>query len=1101
MIAWFTRHGVAANLLAVIILAGGFFALKQIKVELFPEFSLDRVVVSVPYPGAAPEEVERQIIERIEERLEDLRGIKEVTARASEGFGSVSIEVETNYDPRRLLDDVKTRIDAIDTFPEDSEKAIVEEVLITRQVINLAIHGELDERALKELAEEVREDLIQLPRSYAVPSYNIGDYLQMLFTGKITELAQAVIVGPSDISQVSINGVRDYEIAVEVSENVLREHDLTFQQVVDRVRSGSVDLPGGTLKTPSGEILLRTQGQAYRGNEFEALVLLTRPDGTHLTLGDIATVNDGFTDVALSTRFNGKPGVTLTINEVGEQNPLDISRKVKQYVEEKQQQLPEGITIETYRDTSFYLMGRLNTMISNGVIGLILVLGVLSLFLRPSLAFWVTLGIPISFMGTVMVMPWMDTSINLISLFGFILVLGIVVDDAIVVGESVFTEFQRSKKPGIESSIRGAKAVATPVTYAVLTTAVAFTPLLMLPGFQGKFLIAIPLVVIPTLMFSLVESKLILPYHLSLCKVGNQGRESMNPLLKLQRKISDGLEWAIDAYYRPILKLALDYRYITLAVFTVLLMLTGSLIQGGWIKVVPFPKVPSDYIFARLTYPEGTPEQITMRGIKQMEDAVEVVRQQSLDAGRPDPFGGVRVSLGTQTEGGGPSGSGASNAKSSIAELEIELRKDENRPEADSAVLLAKRWREAIGSVPGSKSLVFDAVATGGQGDPIDIRIATDQLGDLRAISNDIKDALATYEGITDIRDNLADSQQEIQLRTLPKGEMLGITQASLGNQVRSAFFGAEAQRVQRGRDDVRVMVRYPRDERESIGDLMNMRVHAPDGTGVPLEEVAEVKSGLGFATINRVDGQRVANVVADAEKQQIDLNTVKTELTETVIPDILTRYNGASIEFVGESQEVEEGNASLIASTYMVLLIMYALLAIPFRSYLQPLIIMFVIPFSIVGAVAGHFIVGWAKGYFPDALPLSRLSLFGIVALTGIVVNDSLVLVDYINKQRKEDGSIIEAVWNSGAARFRPILLTSLTTFAGLAPILLETSLQAQFLIPMAVSLSFGVGYATLVTLLLVPASYLILEDVKSLLAWMLLRKRVVKSSLGGFD
>lgn len=1092
MIAWFARHGVAANLLMVLILVGGYFSLQNVKIELFPEFSLDTISISVPYPGAAPEEVEQQIIERIEEKIEDLRGIKEVNATASEGFGVVLVEVESGYDARRLLDDIKTRVDSISTFPEDAEKPIIEETLIKRQVINIAVHGDMDERSLKEYAEEIREELILLPRKYAVPEMGLPELVRLAFTGNFQQIVENVFVKPSDISQVEVSGVRDYEIAVEVSEETLREHGLTFQQVVQRVQTGSVDLPGGTLKTPSGEILLRTKGQAYRGDEFEQLVLLTHADGTHLTLGDVASVNDGFTDSALRTTFNGEPGAVLIVYEVGSQNPLDISRKVKQYMVDKQAELPEGVTISTYRDSSFYLWGRLNTMISNGVVGLILVLGVLTLFLRPSLAFWVTMGIPISFLGTVLLMPFIGLSINLISLFGFILVLGIVVDDAIVVGESVFTEFQKSKEPGTEAAIRGTEAVAMPVTYAVITTMVAFTPLLMLPGFQGKFLIAIPLVVIPTLLFSLVESKLILPHHLSYCHVGDkQQRGSLNPVLKFQRYVSDRLERGIDYYYRPVLKLALDYRYITLAVFSTLLIITIALIAGGWIKVVPFPKVPSDYIFAQLSYPEGTPEAVTKRGIQQIERAIEVVSKQSLDAGRPDPFGGVRVSLGTISSGSGPGGIGSSRSSSNIAEIEVELAKDENRPDEDSAVKLAERWRNAIGSVPGSKSLIFRAVATGGQGDPVDIRVSARSLSDLRAISDELKEALSGFDGITDIRDNLADSQQEIQLKVLPKGEMLGVTQASLGSQVRAAFYGAEAQRVQRGRDDVRVMVRYPRQERESVGDLLNMRVRTPSGVELPLEEVAEVQTGLGFATINRVDGRRVANVITDAEKEKIDLNAVKREMEEEIVPAILAKYPGSQADFVGESQEVAEGNAALMSKTLLVLFIMYAILAIPFRSYLQPAIIMFVIPFSLVGAVAGHFLVGWFKGTFPEALPLSRLSLFGLVALMGVVVNDSLVLVDYINQRRQQDGSLLEAVWNAGAARFRPILLTSLTTFAGLAPILLETSLQAQFLIPMAVSLSFGVAYATILTLLLVPAVYLILEDIKQLFAAIFLIKR----------
>lgn len=1036
MINWLARNGVAANLLMLILVIGGLATMLSIKVELFPQFSFDTISVRVPFRGAAPEEVEEQIVKRIEEKIQDLEGIEEMTSTSVEGYGTVTVKVEKGYDVRKLLDDIKTRVDSINTFPPESERPIIQENLIRREVLAISLRGDTDEKTLKRLAEEVRDDL--------------------LATGKV--------------SQVDIIGVRDYEIGIEVSEDAMRRHGLTFNEVVQAVRSTSIDLPGGSIKSAGGEILVRTKGQAYDRRQFADIVLLTQDDGTRITLGDVATINDGFTDEPLRMVTDGEPGVDLVVYEVGQQNPLGISEVVKQYVKDKQHELPTGVTISTWRDTSFYLWGRLNMLIENGIIGLALVLGVLTIFLRPSLAFWVTLGIPISFLGTFLVMPWIDTSVNLISLFGFILVLGIVVDDAIVVGESVFTEFQRSG-PGVESSIRGAHAVATPVTFAVLTTAVAFTPLLAIPGFNGKFLKAIPMVVIPTLLFSLIESKLILPYHLSLCNVGDRKREKLNFFQRFQRKISDGLETFIEKRYRPLLALCLNYRYVTMAIFIGILGLTVALVIGGRVKFMPYPPVPSDYIGVMFKYPDGTPADVTQGAIDRINNALDEVIAESQAAGRPNPVDKIQSVLGVQAFGGGPVGTQSSGTQSHQGQVVVELRKSELRQDEDSAVEIAKRWREKLGELPGIKEISFEATAAGGQGEPIDIQLTGHSLEQLRTVANEVKEALRNFNGVFDVRDNLADGQKEIQLNIKPSAEALGLTQLQLGEQVRAAFFGAEAQRVQRGRDDIRVMVRYPREERESVGNLERMRIRTADGREVPFSEVAEAEVGLGYAAINRENRRRVVNVYADADKDRIDLEAVKHTLREETLPEIMSHYKGVNFIFKGEDEEVRETNTSMISSGILVMFVMYALLAIPFKSYLQPLIVMLVIPFGLVGAVGGHVLMGH---------PISMLSIFGIIALSGVVVNDSLVLVDYINQQRKSGVTLLDAVWESGAARFRPILLTSLTTFCGLMPILFEKSLQAQFLIPMAISLSFGILFATFITLLLVPAIYLFLEDFK---------------------
>ncbi len=635
MISWFVRNGVAANLLMLTILISGLAAIQVIKVELFPQFSLDAVSVTVPFRGASPEEVEEQIIERIEEEIQDVEGIKELTATAREGSGTVTAEVEKGYDPTELRNNIETRVNSINTFPVDAERPVVEELIIKREVLGLAIFGDTDERTLKELAEETRDEILKIP----------------------------------GITQVEVSGVRNYEIAIEVTEEALRRHGLSFTDVENAVRNNSIDLPGGNLKTRGGEILLRTKGQAYTGPDFESIVLMTNPDGSRVTIGDVANVNDGFEDEELVSTFSGKPASFLVVYEVGNQNPLDIAEKIHAYTKEAQKRLPEGIQIEAWRDITHYLTGRLQMLIENGIIGLILVFGVLTLFLRPSLAMWVSIGIPVSFLGAFLLMPWLDASINLISLFGFILVLGIVVDDAIVVGESVFTEFQRNG-PGVESSIRGAHAVATPVTFAVLTTMIAFTPLLNLPGFMGKFLGDIPLVVITVLVFSLIESKLILPYHLSLLKVGDKKkRDKLGKLSRLQRKVADSLEYVIKNHYKPFLKVCLQHRYVTLSLFIALLAVVISLVAGGHVRVVPFPSVPSDYIFANIVYPEGTPPEITRRGHERVLTALDEIIDETIEAGRPDPVDHISTGLGYTVRGGRPGGTHVASAQSHIASV------------------------------------------------------------------------------------------------------------------------------------------------------------------------------------------------------------------------------------------------------------------------------------------------------------------------------------------------------------------------------------------------------------------------------------------------
>ncbi len=1071
MIRWFTENGVAANLLAGVTIIAGLFVASTIKLELFPQLDLDIVSISVPYPGAAPEEVESGIIELIEDRIQDLDGIKRLRSTAGEGFGTLLVEVARGYDAAELRDKIKTRIDAITNFPVEAEEPNIEELLIRNEVISLAISGESDVRTLKELAEYIRDEL----------NTRAG------------------------ISQVELRGIAPYEISINVSELALRQYKLTLSDVVSAVRRSSIDLPGGTIYARGGEILLRTTTKAYTGEAFAALPLLAREDGALVRIGDVARVHDGFVDDPLETIYNGKRAVLLRIYAVGNESALDVAERVRSFAGAIQSELPEGFEVEAFRDFTYYLKGRLQMLIENGLYGLLLVFLILTLFLRPSLAFFVMLGIPISFLGAMLFLPALGVSINLASLFGFILVLGIVVDDAIIVGESVFTQFQKHGGPGVAASVAGTQKVAIPVTFAVLTTVVAFLPVLTIPGFLGKFFYPIPVVVIATLIWSLIQSKLVLPYHLTLCNVGSGQRQNVGWLRRQQRKIADGLERFVERSYRPALRVAIRYRYSTVAFFVGLLVVMLTMLGSGHLPFVFFPKVPSDYIVARLTMPEGTPVALTESAIEKMSRGLEQLIAETAALGHGNPFDNVVITIGSQPFAGGPNPGMAETASPNQAEIAVELIKREDLLdggdiEALSSPYLAQRWRELIGPIAGVKQLTFDADAAGQSGAPIDIQLSGRDLKQLEAASQEIRAKLATYQGLYDIRDNYSSGKREIKLQLKPGASALGLRQEDLGSQVRAAFYGIEAQRIQRGRDDVKVMVRYPRDERESIDNLEQLRLRTPTGAEVPFLEVADLKLSESYAVINRVDRRRVLNITSDADKSVADLRLIKDDLAtprfasgslgrlqqwlrersgrstgQGAIDQILADYPGISWSFEGEAREQADIFASLGKMSLIALFLIYALLAIPLKSYVQPFIVMVVIPFGLIGAIAGHILLGQ---------DMSVLSILGVVALAGVVVNDSLVLVDFINQERRNGMPLRQAIEEAGALRFRPIILTSLTTFVGLLPLLFETSLQAQFLIPMATSLSFGVLFATLMTLLLVPAFYNIVEDLREVIA-----------------
>ena len=1048
LISWFAHNGVAANLLLIVIVVVGAVTIPGLKKEIFPEYAIDMVTVSVDFRGGTPEEVEESVCVRIEEAIQDLDGIKKISSSAAEGGGTVTVEVVPGYDSRKLLDDIKSRVDSIDTFPDETEKPVVQEVLNRRQVINVSLSGNADEKVLKRLGERVRDEIMDL----------------------------------EGITHADLANVRDYEISIEVPEDVLRRHNLTFDFVAQAVRRFSLDLPGGSLKTESGEILLRTKGQAYVGSEFERLPLLTKPDGTKLYLSDVARVVDGFTDTDEWAFFNGKPSVMVRIFRVGDQNAITVASIVQDYVEEARLRMPEGIAMEVWKDDSAFLSGRMDLLLRNAASGLVLVFLVLALFLRMRLAFWVTLGIPISFLGTLALMPLLGTSISMISLFAFILVLGIVVDDAIVVGESIFTQ-QKAGEQGIQGAISGTRRVGIPVIFGVLTTVAAFAPMMFLPGYMGKIWRVIPLAVIPTLLFSLIESQLVLPHHLSGVHKEWDNNRGRNLFVRCWNGFFNffehGLEWFIRHVYQPVLTRALDWRYVTVAIAVASLLLTAGLVQGGFLEFTFFPQVEADFVVATVTLPQETPVGVTESAVKKMEAAAVQLQREIEAASGEKVFRHFLATVGNQpltTERRQNAGArGCGGLGSHVGEVGLELTPSEDRSTPSGE--LANRWRELTGPIPGAVELKFTSDLLSGGAD-VDFQLRGLNTDAVRQAAEKLRAKLSEYPRVYDIADSFRGGKPEIKLALTSQGEALGLSLQDLARQVRQGFYGEEAQRIQRGRDDIRVMVRYPRGERSSIADLQSMRVRTPGGGEVPFSTVAQVSYGRGFANIRRVDRQRVINVTAEVDAALNNENTVTEDVRKTFLDPLLaSEYPGVSYTMEGQQREQMELLGELAKGFAVALFVIYVLMAIPFRSYIQPLIVMTAVPFGLVGAVWGHAVTGYE---------LSIMSLLGVVALTGIVVNDSLVLVSYINTRREEGIPPAEAVRQAGPVRFRAILLTSLTTAAGITPLMLEKSVQAQFLIPMAVALAFGVLFATLISLLLVPAGYLIVEDIQRPFRWL---------------
>ncbi len=1047
IIAWFAANHVAANLLMLFIIVAGLLSVVSIRKETQPEIELNWVQVQVPYLGAAPQEVEEGVVIKIEEAIQDVDGIKRLRSTAREGRGDVIAEIDLDADFYAVMSEIKTKVDAISTFPALTEKPVITEIEATQPVILIAIHGDLDAFMRKAIAQEIADDLLQMP----------------------------------EVNNVQNFGDRPFEISIEVSEQTLRQYGLTMSEISQAIRNSSVDMPGGTIKSEGGDILLRTIGQVYTGDEFGQLVLRTFPDGTRLLLSDIATIKDGFAETDRWGRFNGKPTTTIQVDSGGQQNEIATARAVKEYIRKKAETLPPGVELDTWIDLSYYLEARLGMMTDNMIQGGILVFIVLSLFLRMKVAFWVIIGLPITFLGALWLMPLWPVTINTISLFGFIIVLGIVVDDAIIIGESVFTKI-RADGHTLDNVIQGAHKVAIPATFGVLTTIAAFAPMLFVGGIAGPFFEAMGIVVVLCLVFSLVESKLVLPAHLVHANIPPVDEEDLfSPqreigfferfprfFLKIQRHVQHGLFRLISNHYKPLLEKAIDNRGVTLAIFTAVLILTIGLILSGVARIVILPELPTDFIQVNFQMQSGTSPQVRNAAANKVEGALLELKE---EYAQENP-GSIPIfeTIGVFTRG------------DTGAQMFVELSKDEDRPFNGDAI--TKMWRERTGEIPGMKEMIFSAAGHIGGGPPLSFRLSGSNFERLEQAARELEEALAEYEGVFDIRNTALAGGDEIKLTIKPEAEALGLTMSALGRQVRQAFYGEEAQRIQRGKDEIKVMVRYPQDQRRSVADLENMRIRTPSGDEVPFASVAEVSFGQGYSRISRLNRERTVTVSADIDPALVQPQELITKISDEFVPGLLSRHAGVSFDLEGASEETSEFLMNLMLASVVALFLIYALIAIPLHSYSQPLLIMSVIPFGIIGAVVGHVIMGMA---------ISMFSLFGLIALAGVVVNDSLIMVDFINKARTRGVPLRQAVVDSGTQRFRAIMLTSVTTAAGLTPILLEGSVQAQFVIPTAISLSFGIVFATIITLFLIPALYMLQQDgfARSRYLWDLLLGR----------
>ncbi|OKY24878.1 efflux RND transporter permease subunit [Thalassotalea sp. PP2-459] len=1024
LIAWFTRNSVAANLLMAFIIIGGLLTTLTINKQMFPQVKINWIEFSAPYPGAAPQEVEEGITIKIEEALETVQGLERVITYSNRNFSRGYFRVDESYDPQVVLEEVKSAIDSIPSFPDGMERPKVERIKFRQEVLYIALYGDLSSAELKELGRSIHDEIQQLP------SVNISEFY----------------------------GGLGYEISIEVSKDKLREYGLSFNDVARAVRGQSRNMSAGQIRAENGYINLRVENQAYRGHEFERIPVLTLSDGTKVMLGDIATIHDGFQEGIQYSKFNGMNSATFFIGAADNQSITNVAKVIHKYIDQKQEQLPAGVKLEPWVDLTYYLQGRLDMMLENMFSGAILVFLMLALFLRMRLAFWVMMGLPVCFLGTILVMPmeFVNVTINITSLFAFILVLGIVVDDAIVMGESAHTEMEE-KGHTTENVIRGVRRVAMPATFGVLTTIAVFVPFVLGDGPASAFNKSIGFVVIFCLLFSLVESKLILPAHLANMKV--KKFNAKNPIDRARRWIDTKLSTFIETVYRPSLEKFLGYRYAVLAVFFAVILLSAGLFSGGFVRFVGQPKIPHDFPRISVEMNVDSSEKATLNTLLRIEDILTTVDKKIISEHGNAMIADMNVRLNGRTRG----------------EITVKLVEPELR--AMDTFELAELWRAAIPTMPGVKSFAIDdnLFGSGREDGDISFRLESQSDEQLLAAAEELKAKLNSLKGVGDVNDSRQTSAKEVQFTLKPLAHSMGLSLQDIASQVSYSFYGLEAQRILRDTEEIKVMVRYPLAERNSVGQVEDVMIQASNGAELPLSELADISVKQGVTSIRRENGNRTINVWASVDADQVEPFKVANDIRENFIPQLKRKYPQLNSELTGRIQEEMDSFIDQLKGFVISMLVVYSLLAIPLKSYSQPIMIMIVIPFGVIGSTFGHLMLG---------MDLNALSLFGIIAAAGVVVNDSLVMVDYVNNSRRQGIPLKEAVVHAGTKRFRAIMLTSITTFIGLVPIVFfETSMQAQIVIPMAVSLSFGVLFATVVTLILIPTLYVVFEDLKRLI------------------
>ena len=1037
IVAACVRNTVFTSILMLLVFVGGGFAALLMVRERFPDFAIDMVTVTVPYPGADPEEVEEAICTKIEEAVNGLEGIKKYTTRSHEGHGTAFIEIRENYDLDTVKEAIANRVDTISSFPPAAERPIITKATLNLELISVALTGALNERRLKEWAYEVKRELQALP----------------------------------ELSQVQVVGTRDYEIAVEVSEEHLREYGLTLEHVANAVRSDSQNLAGGTLRTEGEEIRLRTVGRKYWGEEFENLVVMAGPRGEIVTLGQLATVKDAFTEDRIVSTLNGEPAILVMVYKTSEEDAIAISKAVRAYVASKQDTLPGNLKMSVWDDKSELIRGGINVLTKNSILGLIVVFMLLWMFLDLRLSFWASLGIPISLSGALAIIWLSGNTLNIVSLFGLVMVVGLIVDDAIVVGEAIYVH-RGQNDPPLDAAVNGVMEVGVPVLAAVTTTVVAFVPLLFVGGFMGKFIQILPIAVISCLVVSLVECLVMLPSHLSHLPAPTDPevtkRQTSNPARRFRKGISDALQWFAADVYTPFARRVVARRYLALCVALAVMLACAGLYRGGLVKFIMFPKVDGNIMIARIEFPNGTPLGVTQDAVERVEAALRRVADRTETLSGEPLIKNVYSVTGTTLDLD-PGEETPYNTR--MGAVKAEILKAEFRGIHYSELLV--EWEKEIGAIPGVDSLAFDGDGSGPPGKPIEICLRGDDMDQLLAATSDLSAKLDAFDGVSQVASDYRPGKNEIRFELKPAARALGLTVSDLARQVYAGFYGEEALRLQRGRDDIRVRVRYPSDERSKLSELHDVRIRTPQGTEVPLRSVAELSYGPGYASITRTNGQREVAVSAEINSAKTNAAEIIATLKHGFFDELTARHHGVIVAVQGEQQATSESLSSLYVGFPIALVVIFFIVATIFRSYAQPFIIMFTVPFGVIGAMFGHALMDY---------PVTMFSVFGIVALAGIVVNDAIVLIDCINTLLARGVPFFEAITRGGARRFRAIFLTTISTCGGLAPMILETDRQTQFVIPMAVSLTFGVAFATLLTLLLIPCLLAILNDVRRL-------------------